>query len=332
MNKAANDVTALSTFGLKSVASEVVYVTTIETLRETLPRIQKTSTPFIVIGGGSNSLFAPVISKTLVVMAITGISYAADTVTAYAGVVWDDLVRDTIQKGYGGLEALSAIPGSVGAAPIQNIGAYGTEVSEHIVDVTAYDIAADSFITISGHDCGFGYRTSNFKTIWAGKYIVLAVTLRLATHTVAHIAYPGIEAFLPADQVLTPTVVRDAVIAIRWSKLPKPEVLPNVGSFFHNPIVAAATAQSLQQLFPAMPTYPTDQENFIKLSAGWLIDQCGWKGKQNGTVGMYEKNALVMVNYGDATLDDVLRLQSAIQDSVQKTFGVMLTREPAIIQ
>jgi UDP-N-acetylmuramate dehydrogenase len=330
------DITSLSTFALASTAKKVLTVVDNASLQAVVQQLLQKDEPFTIFGGGSNSLFEPFVDKTILRVNMSGMSYdkVGDTirVTAGAGIIWDDLVLDTIEKGYGGLEALSAIPGNVGAAPIQNVGGKRTHLSGNIYKIEAYDIQANAFISLFPQQCGFAYRASNFKTIWQGKYIVTAVTFNLFEGLSRHISYPGVAAALPTDQPITPLMVRIAITAIRWSKLPKPEILPNVGSFFHNPIITTTLTQSLLEKFPAAPVFASDQAGMSKISAGWLIEQCGWKGRRHGTVGMYEKNALVMVNYGNASLADVLELQEDIQRSVQEKFGISLVREPSIVE
>ena len=337
MHKNASvDITHHSTFQLKSMASDIVSVGTRAVLQEAMKKICTSNVPYAILGGGSNILFASLVKKLLIIPSFPGIDYqSTDTetfVVVGAGVLWDEFVLDTVEKGYGSLVLLSAIPGSVGAAPVQNIGAYGAEVSDYITELCVYDIAADAFRTISATDCGFGYRMSNFKTIWTGRYIIVSVTFLVSKNAPLKITYPGVAALVPTDQLLTPLLLRNTIIAIRWSKLPNPLELPNVGSFFQNPILSIEQVASLLTAFPTLPVFESEQTGMKKISAGWLIEQCGWKGKRCGPVGMYEKNALVMVNYGDATLDNVLELQKNIQDSVQEKFGVVLVREPSIIE
>ncbi len=311
------DITPYSTFRLQSKARELITVTSLEMLQDVFATHNHED--IVVIGSGSNSLFSKYVDKTMIHIGMSDIAYHGDgkTVTVAAGMVWDDFVLDSIEKGYSGLESLSAIPGTVGAAPIQNIGAYGAEVSHCITSIQAYDIEQDTFITLSAKDCHFQYRTSNFKTIWKGKYVIVSVTF-----------------FLDGKETVsakTAMTVREETIAIRQAKLPDPRILPNVGSFFHNPIVPVALADTLQRQFPDMPIFAADDPNMKKLSAGWLIEQCGWKGYREGPVGMYEKHALVMMNYHNATIDDVLALQKKIEGTVAETFDVTLVREPAIV-
>lgn len=334
MNTPAVDTTSLSTMKLRSAARGVETATDLPSLRSLLLALRSRGEPYELIGGGSNSLFAPEIGKTLVLMGMPGISYKEEgsdvLATAGAGVVWDTLVADTVSRGLSGLEALSGIPGSVGATPIQNVGAYGAEVSERIVIVEAYDIERDAPMSFTPDECGFAYRTSKFKNEWAGRFAITSVTFRLSANPPVMPAYPGVREKLEEWVPVTPQAIRDAVLEIRWSKLPKPELVPNVGSFFHNPIVDAGTAEKLLARYPDMKIFDAESGT-KKLAAGWLIEAAGWKGKDLGPVGMYEKNALVMVNKGDARLADVLMLEDAVRVSVRNMFGVELVREPSVI-
>ncbi|MFZ4499924.1 MAG: UDP-N-acetylmuramate dehydrogenase [Minisyncoccia bacterium] len=324
-----------STFSLASRASVLIRIDSVEELQQTITHFKKTNTSFIIAGAGSNTLYAPLISTPVIMLALKTILYRETAehvfITAQAGALWDDVVLDTVDKGYSGLESLSAIPGTVGAAPIQNIGAYGVEVAEYIESILVYDIKDNRVLSLSPEECSFGYRTSNFKTLWLGRYVIVSVTLRVVKNAVPTIRYPGIEALIPAGQKVTPQLLRETIISVRWAKLPRPEVVPNLGSFFHNPVVSESVVERLLEIFPALPVFPS-MSGMKKVSAGWLIEQCGWKGKNLGPVGMYENNALVMVNRGGATLADVLALQQAIERSVQERFGITLTREPRLVE
>ena len=241
----------------------------------------------------------------------------------------------TLVQGWPGLENLSLIPGTVGAAPIQNIGAYGLEVAERFHSLTAFDMERGESVRFDRTACRFGYRDSVFKQEgWhlEGRFVITDVTFRLPRQWQPLTRYADIAGELAAREVVTPTAqqIADAVIAVRQRKLPDPARIPNTGSFFHNPVVDAATADRLVAENPGLPHYP-QADGRVKLAAGWLIDQAGWKGRDLGPVGMYEKQALVLVNRGGATGADVTALMRAVQSDVRERFGVELTPEPVFL-
>jgi len=295
----------------------------------------------LVLGGGSNLLFAG--DPEGVVLALTGRRVTWDSspdrdagnrsiVRADAGVEWHDFVMRTLRQGFCGLENLALIPGTVGAAPIQNIGAYGAEVREFIHAVEAFEPATGSMHRFDAGGCGFAYRDSLFKR-QPDRYIVTAVEFALAREPALKLDYAGIREELDAMGVgaCTPQHVADAVIAIRRRKLPDPAVLGNAGSFFKNPIVPAAQAGALQAEHEALPVFRGNDETTRKLSAAWLIDQCGWKGHRDGDAGVAASHALVLVNHGNATGAQLLDLARRIADSVRARFGVALEPEPRVI-
>ena len=241
----------------------------------------------------------------------------------------------TLAQGWPGLENLSLIPGTVGAAPVQNIGAYGLEVAERLHSLDAFDMHSGKMLRLDRAACRFGYRDSLFKQEgWHrdGHMVITGVTFRLPKQWKALTAYADIAQELAAQKIATPSAeqVAAAVIAIRQRKLPDPAQIPNAGSFFHNPVVDAVTAERLLAVHPKMPHYP-QADGRCKLAAGWLIEQAGWKGKNLGPVGMYDKQALVLVNHGDGKGADVTALMHVVQEDVQKTFGVALTPEPVFL-
>lgn len=341
------DITHLSTFKLKSTANTVIDIKTVAELKTTVEKFKNSSKKFHVIGGGSNTLLSEVVKKPILRIQIDGISYQKSTgstvgkiilAKAGAGVTWDVFVLDTICKGLTGLETLSAIPGTVGATPIQNVGAYGSEVSETIESIEVFEISTGKIKTISNRACRFSYRMSRFKDDWAGKYIVLSVTFALRKAWPITPVYPGVLEKIKVNQPgvasgterITGYMIRNAVIEIRKSKLPDLHTFPNVGSFFHNPIVLTAKAAALKKDWPNLPVFDNNKTT-KKLSAGWLIDQAGWKGKKLGKVSTHEHNALVLVNTGKAKLQDVLKLQKKIEEAVWKKFKVKLIREPRVL-
>src|SRR5574343_810323 len=293
-----------------------------------------------VLGGGSNLVLTGDFPGLVLHMAIPGkrlLKEDAETwyIEAGAGENWHEFVQWTLAQGWPGLENLSLIPGTVGAAPIQNIGAYGLEAGERIASVTAWDFAKQALCTRSHADCRFAYRASLFKQEgWHldGHLAITSVVFRLPKAWQPNCRYADVAQELANRQIDAPTPGdnANAVITVRQRKLPDPARIPNAGSFFHNPVVGAEQAAGLKAAHPTLPTYP-QPDGRIKLAAGWLIEQAGWKGKALGPVGMYEKQALVLVNLGGATGDDVRRTMSAVQADVQARFGVALTPEPIFL-
>ncbi|WII94247.1 UDP-N-acetylmuramate dehydrogenase [Kingella negevensis] len=287
------------------------------------------------LGGGSNVLFMRDYPDLVVRMVTRGIREVSRSgsqvlIEAQAGEVWHDFVQTTLQIGLSGLENLSLIPGTVGASPVQNIGAYGVEVKDRIHSVECFDLATQTFITLSNADCQFAYRDSLFKHAGKKRYVITAVTFALSTEFVPHAKYGDLAVVLLENcGERTPTAqdVAQAVCQIRSSKLPDPAVLGNVGSFYKNPIVSAEHAARLQAAFPNMPHYP-QADGSVKLAAGWLIDQCSLKGYAIGGAAVHEKQALVIVNQNHATADDVQALSGHICQSVWQKFEVTLHPEP----
>ena len=256
-------------------------------------------------------------------------------VEAGAGENWHAFVLWTLARGWPGLENLALIPGTVGAAPVQNIGAYGLEVGELVARVRAWDFRRNDYVDYSREACRFAYRHSVFKEEGRhldGSLAIVALTLRLPKRWQANCRYADVAQELTARGITQPVAsdVAAAVIAVRQRKLPDPAVLPNAGSFFHNPIVSAAQAAELQQRYPDVPIYP-QPDGRVKLAAGWLIEAAGWKGKALGPVGMYQKQALVLVNHGGASGEDVRRSMAAVQAAVRTKFAVELTPEPVFL-
>lgn len=293
-----------------------------------------------ILGGGSNLVVTGDIDRLVLHMAIRGKRLMAEDDEAFyvevgAGENWHDFVQWTVAQGWPGLENLSLIPGTVGAAPIQNIGAYGLEAGDLLHTVTAWDFEKRAFFQVDRKQCRFGYRDSLFKQEgWHldGRIAITRVVFRLPRQWQPNLRYADISQELAARQIAQPTAqdLADAVIAIRQRKLPDPAQLPNAGSFFHNPIVSAEFAARLKSDFPTLPCYP-QPDGRIKLAAGWLIEQAGWKGKSIGPVGMYEKQALVLVNHGGARGEHVQRTMAAVQAAVRERFAVALTPEPIFL-
>jgi len=293
-----------------------------------------------ILGGGSNLVLTGDFDGLVLHMAIPGKRLRGEDDEAFyieagAGENWHDFVQWTLAQGWPGLENLSLIPGTVGAAPIQNIGAYGLEVGDCLHSVTAWDFAKQTSVSFGRDDCRFAYRDSRFKQEgWhlTGGIAITSVVFRLPKAWQPNCRYADVAQELAARSIAAPTArdIAAAVIAVRQRKLPDPALTPNAGSFFHNPVLAAAQAAALKAAHPTLPCYP-QPDGQVKLAAGWLIEQAGWKGKALGPVGMYERQALVLVNLGGATGDDVRRTMGAVQADVLQKFGVALTPEPIFL-
>lgn len=293
--------------------------------------------PVFVLGEGSNTLFLSDFPGLILKNDIRGITLLHEDaeyvyVRAGAGENWHQFVMYAVAKGWGGVENLSLIPGSVGAAPIQNIGAYGVELESSFWDLEAFSLEDKKRVTFTRSDCAFGYRDSIFKGKCKGQYIILSVTFRLRKHPLFHTSYGALQAQLDKMGIaeLTTEAVAQAVIQIRSSKLPDPEKLGNAGSFFKNPTVARARCEELLQSYPDMPSFPQPND-MVKIPAGWLIEQCGWKGYRKGDAGCYAQQALVLVNYGEASGRDILAVSEAIRGDVLQKFGIPLETEVNIL-
>ena len=326
------DLRALNTLGLPAKAHHLARPATLDALRQLLAE-RDLSQPVFVIGEGSNLVIDGDLPGLTLSLAIDGMVKVKEDdshvwVAAGAGVHWDDLVAWTVAQGWQGLENLSLIPGTTGAAPFQNIGAYGVELSQVLEQVTVMEIASGKVLHFSAAECEFAYRDSRFKSRDRGRYIITGIELRLNRQPRCNIDYAPLQAFFAQRPgvAVTPAAVREQVIAIRSSKLPDPTVLANAGSFFKNPVVPASLAASLQQRHEKLVSYP--QPEGVKLAAGWLIEQAGWKGRRLGPVGMHSEQALVLVNHGGATCDDVTALAEAVCRDVKARFGVELEQEP----
>ena len=328
----------LNTFGIPAKARYLAHITSAKTLDVLTKNPLFGSVKHLILGGGSNMLFTKDYDGLIMKVDINGKTVLEETesdvlISVGAGENWHQFVLYCISHGWGGLENLSLIPGSVGAAPIQNIGAYGVEIEKSVEYVDGIDLTTGEPRRLTHPECRFGYRESVFKHDLHEKFFISSVTLRLTkknhrldTH------YGAIKEVLERNKITHPGIkeISDAVIDIRRSKLPDPSVIGNAGSFFKNPTVNAEFARVLQQGHPSMPVYPVDNQ-YVKIPAGWLIEQCGWKGKKSGRVGVHERQALVLVNFGDGNGEEILQLATEIQDSVKKKFGVTLMTEVNII-
>jgi UDP-N-acetylmuramate dehydrogenase len=331
------DLTALNTFGLPAQARHLLRIQSADDVRAFVAT-RRDAAPALVLGGGSNLLLRGETLASVLKVEIAGRRRLNDAgasgdilVEAGAGESWHNFVRWTLTQGWPGLENLSLIPGTVGAAPIQNIGAYGLEVAERIESLDAIDLTNGESRQFDATACHFGYRESVFKQA-PGRWLVTAVRFRLPRRWQPLTHYGDIERELTAHGLSTPTPlqVSDAIIALRRRKLPDPAELGSAGSFFKNPLVDAPQCAALLTEHPQLPHYP-QADGRVKLAAGWLIEQCGWKGRRLGPVGCHVHQALVLVNHGGATGADVLALAARIQDDVRAKFGVGLEMEPVVV-
>jgi UDP-N-acetylmuramate dehydrogenase len=291
--------------------------------------------PFLILGSGSNILFTSDFKGTIIRPEFGGIKVEQEDgkttiISSGAGVEWDKLVEWCVTRGLSGLENLSLIPGNVGASPVQNIGAYGVEVKESIEKVKTISVRNGSVRFFSKNECEFGYRNSIFKNKLKGEYLVTRVYFRLNTDPIINISYGALKDEVNKPGTATLKEIREAVIKIRRDKLPDPSKTGNAGSFFKNPVVKNSDAALLKEKYPLMPFY-NDISGGTKLAAGWLTEQCGWKGKRVGDAGVHEKQALVLVNYGNASGEEIFNLSESIKESVKRKFGIELEREVEVI-
>jgi len=327
----------LNTFGLSATARFFAEIYQVNDYINLLQHQSLKNMPKLVLGGGSNILFTHDFNGLVIKNNITGISVLEENtknviVRVGAGENWHDFVMFCVQNNWGGVENLALIPGTVGACPIQNIGAYGMEVKDTILSVETIQLDNGKSIVFSNQDCQFGYRDSIFKKEWKNQLLISAVIFKLNKQYQLNLSYGAIRETLAEMQVNAPTLkeVCQAVISIRQSKLPNPAEIGNCGSFFKNPEISISQYEALKVQYPTMVSFPLDNLR-VKIAAGWLIEQCGWKGKTVGRAGVYEKQALVLVNKGNATSEEVLALTSQIIASVKATFGITLEPEVNII-
>lgn len=325
---------AFNSFGFDVSARYLVELNSVEQLGDLRPLISRCALPVLIIGGGSNLVLTDDLNQLVVVNRIAGhsISEAEDgalCVTAGAGEDWHSLVRWTLEHNCYGLENLSLIPGTVGAAPMQNIGAYGVELKDRMLSLEAFDLDSGQMTLFSCEACQFGYRDSVFKSRYPGRYLITSVTFSLSRTFNPVLHYGGLTGELSARGIESPDALQlsDLICEVRNSKLPQPQQIGNAGSFFKNPVIPADQVETLKQRFPTLVSF-ADKPGYSKLAAGWLIDQLGWKGRREGDAGVYDKQALVLVNHGNATGQDILELAGSIQADVFQHFGVMLEIEP----
>jgi UDP-N-acetylmuramate dehydrogenase len=324
-----------NTFGFDCRANCLISINTEEEVISLLKDHKSFNNRPFILGGGSNLLFTSDFNGTILHPEIAGIKIEERhpgyiIVSSGSGVNWDNLVEWSVRNGYGGLENLSFIPGTVGASPVQNIGAYGIEVKDTIEKVRAVSLKDRSIIEFSNNDCRFGYRNSIFKAELKGKYLITKVYYKLITNPLLKLDYGSLNEEIAKLGKATLRNVREVVINIRRCKLPDHLLIGNAGSFFKNPVIESSFSEILKMKYPDMPSYKEPAGN-IKLAAGWLIDQCGWKGKRIGDAGVHDKQALVLVNYGNASGKEILDLSEKIRKSVSEKFGVELEREIEVV-
>ncbi len=328
---------AHNSFAINVDAKYFARVASMDDLLEIKDFIIENNCQFMILGGGSNILFMNDYEGIIVSNNLTGIKILREDenyvyVKVQAGENWDDFVFWCVENNLAGLENLSLIPGSVGASPIQNIGAYGVEMKDCFVELEAFHWESGEIKTWVNKDCDFGYRNSIFKKELKGKIVILSVTFRLDKKPIFKTAYGAIQEEIKRIGVeqLSISAIREAVISIRQSKLPDPEDIGNAGSFFKNPVISEKQFQSLKKTYSKIVSYKLPDGSH-KLAAGWLIDQAGWKGERVGDAGVHEKQALVLVNHGNATGMEIIELASAVEQSVKKLFGVDLEREVNLV-
>ncbi|AUD02335.1 UDP-N-acetylmuramate dehydrogenase [Spirosoma pollinicola] len=328
-----------NTFGIDANARYWVEVANEDDLKTVLQLTDFINQPKLILGGGSNVLLCHDFDGLVVKVAIQGINVSREDddhiyITAGAGVNWHELVQFCVQRGYAGMENLALIPGTVGAAPMQNIGAYGVELEQVFESLTAVHILTSERKTFTHAECAFGYRESVFKRDLKGQYIITSVTFQLNKRPIFHTRYGAIQETLTemgvSDDRLSIKAISEAVIRIRRSKLPDPSQIGNAGSFFKNPEIPKIQFDTLKDQHPDLPGYPMG-DDVVKIPAGWLIEQAGWKGYRSGDAGVHARQALVLVNYGNATGDEILLLAKKVQESVHDKFGVTISPEVNVI-
>ncbi len=329
-----------NTFGIDVNAEKFAQFSSVYDLQALFHDINIDKEPIFILGGGSNILFTKNVEGLVLKNNIYGIETVHEEeknvyVKTGAGENWNQFVLHCIERNFGGVENLSLIPGKVGAAPMQNIGAYGVEIKDVFHSLEAYNFLEKKIMNFTLNDCEFGYRESIFKKRYKGEFAILNVTFRLSKIPHFNISYGAIEEQLQKMNVkeLTIKKISDAVISIRTSKLPDPSLVGNAGSFFKNPEIDSAQLKKLQTIVTEdlrLPCYKINDDKF-KIPAGWLIEQCGWKGYRKGDAGCYDKQALVLVNYGNAKGDEILALSEEIKSSVLKKFSINLETEVNIL-
>jgi UDP-N-acetylmuramate dehydrogenase len=329
-----------NTFGIQATARYWVDIQHLNDLQTLLQLDEYNDVPKLILGGGSNLLLTRDFDGMVVRVNIQGIELVREDeqhwwLKAGAGVNWHAFVLYCVKRGYAGVENLSLIPGTVGAAPMQNIGAYGVEIEQVFDSLEAINRQTGETRTFTHAECEFGYRESIFKHQLKGEYILVSVTFRLDKQPTFHTSYGAIQETLDqmgvAPDKLSIKAISDAVIRIRQSKLPDPTQIGNAGSFFKNPEISQAQFETLKAQFPELPGYPLSASSKVKVPAGWLIEQAGWKGYRRGDAGVHAKQALVLVNYGSAVGSEILELAKDVQRSVKEQFGIEITPEVNVV-
>lgn len=327
------DLTSFNTLGLRSRAQSFVRCESAEQV-QALSDLADGYRHVFILGGGSNVVLAPELDCLVIKVETAGVELLGDTngewvIEAQAGERWHDFVEHCVEQGWNGLENLALIPGTVGAAPVQNIGAYGVELDQRFHSLLAWDMRDKRLTELRAEDCGFSYRNSFFKQAEQGRWLIVAVRFRLPKAWRPVLSYPDLQRHpvLQAAGVVTARQIFDAVCQIRQSKLPDPAVLGNAGSFFKNPVVSVSAYEALKKEHPDLVAY-LQPDGSYKLAAGWLIDQAGWKGRRMGAAGVHERQALVLVNDGGANAGDIAALAGTIKSDIAARFGVELEQEP----
>ena len=329
------DLKPYNTFGVHALANQFIEINHENQLIE-LYNSGIFKNKFFVLGGGSNILFTQDFEGTIIKIANKGIQHFIEGnniyVTAAGGEIWNDLVWYCVDHGFPGLENMALIPGTVVASPIQNIGAYGIELMDIMYTCRAFDTMTGEFKTFSNQDCGFSYRDSIFKSKYKGRFIIVSVTYKLNLHSKLNTSYGAIEVELAKRGISNPTIkdIAEVVSHIRVEKLPDPSTIGNAGSFFKNPIIPNFQLEKLKEVYPNIVCFPMD-DTHTKVAAGWLIEQCGWKGKEVGEVAIWKNQALVITNKNKATGKEIFEVSSLIIDDVKEKFGITLEREVNIL-
>jgi UDP-N-acetylmuramate dehydrogenase len=326
-----------STMRIGDIAKALCTVTTKRELEEAVAWAEERQVPLLVLGGGSNVIFSDGYDGLVIINRIGGFEILHEdetgaTVRAGAGESWDSVVAQTVEKNLHGIEYLSAIPGTVGGTPVQNVGAYGAQISDVFVELEAYDTATKEFTTLNKDDCQFTYRNSIFKSPKDRHYIIVSVTVRLTKDLPQPPFYDSLKKYLTEHHITeyTPQSIRDAVVAIRAVKLPDPSRMANTGSFFKNPIIPAEQGKALLAQYPDMAQWPMPDDR-IKVAAGWLVEQAGLKGYKAHGMKTYEHHALVLVNENAKSYEDLAAFRQEIVDKVHEQFGVTLEQEPELM-
>ena len=321
-----------NTFGIDAKCSRFLEYESVAEAQEVAKILRESSIPYIIIGGGSNLLLTKDYEGIVVHSACKGVERRGNSLICGSGEVWDDIVAKSIAMQLYGAENLSLIPGDVGASAVQNIGAYGSEVKDLIRKITAVEISTGAVREFNHTECEYGYRQSRFKHEWKNRFLIISVEYELSEAFQPRLDYGNIRAELERRNITEPTAqqLRDTIIDIRNAKLPDPKVMGNAGSFFMNPIVSREKYEQLAEQYVGMPHYGIDADH-VKIPAGWMIDQCGWKGKSLGRAGVHDKQALVLVNRGGATGAEIVALCEAIQKDVKAKFDIDIHPEVNII-